>query len=971
MRKENVKISVIVPVYNVERYLSTCMESLVNQTLDDIEIIAVNDGSPDNSLSILEDYQQKYPEKIRVFSIENHGVSYARNYGADRATGDYLLFVDSDDYVDTTICEVLYQKAVADHNDVVICNEHNLYESNLDNDAIFVKDIMTANQNFSIKEFPFELCWLTPFPWDKLVKRELFLKVRFPENIRFEDLSYVLKLLCLAENIGVVDKPLYYYRRTTSGGFLNTFSQATLDIVKAFADVMSFMRENGFADVYNDELAYICARHFFFRYPALFENSKASIQLKRDMIRETHKFLNENFPGWKKNHYLKYSSPSGIKRNQKLYLNERKMLAGVTLFHILPPKIWWSLKKFAGATRRMAQIIKRPQKKLLFKNFKILRLFKMPDSFRYTRAFEKYSVDKKLIFLESKHGEDLAGNIFNFLRILQQKEYEDYRIMLTMTEKLEGRFRELAEAYQLQRVEPIMLRSKKYFKALASAGYLITDTSFPTYFIKKDEQVYLNTWHGTPLKGMGRTVPGREYGQGNVQRNFLIADFLLYQNEFSRDIFLDDYMIRNIFPGSIMLSGYPRNSALFNTALSEEIRKKQGLSGKQLIAYMPTWRGMLQKKDFNDQVRIMYQYLTEIDQKLNDDQIFFVKLHPFVAEEISYTGFSHIRPFIAEYETYDFLNAVDILVTDYSSIMFDFAVTGKKIVLFTYDRKDYLKNRGMYLDLNKVEFPLADTVDELIKAINEENRGYPRFQAEFCCYDSENTAKNVLDTCLGRKHSVICEKAERTAGQNVLIYADGIADKKKFEKIVQDINKLAGEDNHYYFCFQANAAQKNTVLLRKLDRSIGYIPLSSGIDSLLMEYLARWMYLKLGWNAGFIEKRIEKLCRRELKKCFGNVKFDKIIYYYGCSLMNIKKLSYLDGEKICSLMDFDRNKFEKKYGYQSGIRNMVTRKVPFDVFCINEDFSKTDLYQKTKNDTNYQIMTRDRMTIHALMEGKH
>ena len=93
------QLSVILPVYNVAKYLPRCIESLLGQTLDDFEIIFVNDGSPDNSIDILKKYQEKYPEKINIYSIENHGVSYARNYGAQKANGEYLLFVDSDDYV--------------------------------------------------------------------------------------------------------------------------------------------------------------------------------------------------------------------------------------------------------------------------------------------------------------------------------------------------------------------------------------------------------------------------------------------------------------------------------------------------------------------------------------------------------------------------------------------------------------------------------------------------------------------------------------------------------------------------------------------------------------------------------------------------------------------------------------------------------------------------------------------------------
>src|SRR5699024_6423637 len=166
------------------------------------------------------------------------------------------------------------------------------------------------------------------------------------------------------------------------------------------------------------------------------------------------------------------------------------------------------------------------------------------------------------------------------------------------------------------------LRTKEYLRALATAKYLITDTSFPPYFIKRPEQVYLNTWHGTPLKAMGRIVPSREYGLGNVQRNFLIADYLLYQQEFSRDIFLTDYMIDKVYKGNVLLSGYPRNSAFFREHRYEEIRKECGLEGKQVIVYMPTWRGLLHKMENKLQVKQLYDYFAQLDHVLRDDQVF-------------------------------------------------------------------------------------------------------------------------------------------------------------------------------------------------------------------------------------------------------------------------------------------------------------------------------------------------------------
>ena len=120
------KVSVIVPVYKVEQYLRQCMDSLVGQTLQEIEIVAVNDGSPDNSLQILEEYQIKYPQKVRVFSIENQGVSHARNYGFSLSRGEYILFVASDDFLEKDACRKLYEKAVAHGNDLILFGRYHL-----------------------------------------------------------------------------------------------------------------------------------------------------------------------------------------------------------------------------------------------------------------------------------------------------------------------------------------------------------------------------------------------------------------------------------------------------------------------------------------------------------------------------------------------------------------------------------------------------------------------------------------------------------------------------------------------------------------------------------------------------------------------------------------------------------------------------------------------------------------------------
>ena len=122
------KVSIIVPIYNVEKYLSKCLDSLVNQTLADIEIIIVNDGSPDNSYKIVKDYLKKYPDKIKYYEKSNGGQGSARNLGLTKATGEYVGYVDSDDYVNLTMYEKMYQKAKKTDADIVMCAHTIVYE---------------------------------------------------------------------------------------------------------------------------------------------------------------------------------------------------------------------------------------------------------------------------------------------------------------------------------------------------------------------------------------------------------------------------------------------------------------------------------------------------------------------------------------------------------------------------------------------------------------------------------------------------------------------------------------------------------------------------------------------------------------------------------------------------------------------------------------------------------------------------
>ena len=941
MELSTFKISIIIPVYNVERYLRTCLDSVVNQTLDGIEIIAVNDGSTDNSLKILEEYQSKYSDRMKVFTTENHGVSHARNYGLTKASADYIQFVDSDDFIESEMCEKLYNKAVKDNNDIVICGRYNVYErehiNELNKEA---PKLIYLNRNFILQENKYELSQILPFPWDKLFKRSLLEGIEFPEKMRFEDLVFVYKVCPRAKSFGIVDEPLYNYRRTTQGGFLSSFSEQTLDIVKAFRLVTDYMKENGYMDIYHDELEFICSRHFIYRYPALFKGSnKGKLAVKKKIITQTQDFLDQEFPGWRNNHYLKYSS-GAVRKKLKLYTRKNKMLMLTMLREITPE---FAMRMFLSTRDKLAKWKNRIKKfkksknrlSLIKKRLPLISVLTGGGKAYYTKMYEKLNINPKDILLESKHGEDVAGNIFAILRELMQEQYKDYNVYLAMEKEYMDHYGQLLENYGIDRVVMLDIRSKAYEKALASAKYLVTDTSFPTYFIKKEGQVYLNTWHGTPLKAMGRIVPRREYALGNVQRNFLIADYLLYQNDFSAEAFLTDYMIKDIYKGTALVCGYPRNCAFFNKDRYHQIRKGLKLENKQLLAYMPTWRGLLHHKETAKQLELLGGYFTRIDNMLTDDQLLFVKLHPYVKDQVDYSGYKHIRAFPAEYESYDFLSATDTLITDYSSIMFDYGVSGKKIILFTYDREEYKDGRGLYLELEALGLPMADTVEELIEEINKDNNSasdsshrtnecsYPRFYKSFCCYDSADTTRQVVETLLyGKKEDSSNYKAVKTGSadkKTVLIYIKGLNDDHYTEKLIATINDIPTDKYDVYVCMKANNAKKYTELLARFNKEVKYFPIASDYNYTIADYFICKLYLRFGINLG-AQKRISRVCAREAKKYFADISFDYVIHHSEADQF-IGRICTLIGKRtMYNFKHFNHKKYKEDGAYRRQVK---------------------------------------------------
>ncbi|AZA78284.1 glycosyltransferase family 2 protein [Chryseobacterium sp. G0186] len=238
------RISIIVPVYNVENYLAKCLDSLVNQSHKNIEVIVVDDGSEDRSSEIIRSYAQKYSEKIKAFTKQNGGLSDARNYGIDHATGDYIGFVDSDDYVTETMFEEMLFLAEKHQTKMVVCNIQKVNENNQVTQKL--TQMPNMHEKINLEDHFSVFSDLSYFACNKLFKKELFEQRRFKKGAHFEDIQLIPQLLLECETIAQTQSFHYQYLERTDS-ITKTHTEKGLDILKAVQDVEDIFSESRYS----------------------------------------------------------------------------------------------------------------------------------------------------------------------------------------------------------------------------------------------------------------------------------------------------------------------------------------------------------------------------------------------------------------------------------------------------------------------------------------------------------------------------------------------------------------------------------------------------------------------------------------------------------------------------------------------------------------------------------------------------
>ena len=305
------KVSIIVPVYNVEKYLKRCLDSLINQTLKDIEIIVVDDGSTDNSGQIIKKYQEKN-SNIKYYKKENGGLSDARNYGMKYAQSEYIAFLDSDDFVDKTMYEKMYNKAIEDNADYVECDFYWAYpkvEEKNGTQNSFEDEIknlrLKKDTGYRYKNKKEMMEYGRVVAWNKLIKKDI-IKENFPKGLNYEDVEFFYKLIPNVTKFAFVEEPLLYYVQRKNS-LVNKQTYKNGQIFNVFDNVIDFYKKNNLYDEYFQELEYTYTRILLCSSLKRIKKIKDEVQ-KRKLIYETWQNINTKFPEWKKNELLKKKS---------------------------------------------------------------------------------------------------------------------------------------------------------------------------------------------------------------------------------------------------------------------------------------------------------------------------------------------------------------------------------------------------------------------------------------------------------------------------------------------------------------------------------------------------------------------------------------------------------------------------------------------------------------------------------------
>jgi CDP-glycerol glycerophosphotransferase len=388
----------------------------------------------------------------------------------------------------------------------------------------------------------------------------------------------------------------------------------------------------------------------------------------------------------------------------------------------------------------------------------------------YCECMETLPVRQKVILYDSYNGGAPSCNPYAiFLHLLDDPEYSDWLHVWAVKDRslIPRRYRRHTNVVFADR------NSDLYRRYLATASHLISNTTLPPWFIRRPGQKYMNTWHGTPLKTLGRDMRGRFLEHKTFTRNLLHATHVISPNPHTTRIIAKRHEIEGIYPGMIAETGYPRVDLTLSPrdGRQNEIRKQLDIApGAKVVLYAPTWRGTHGAIRFDvEQLRSDMGELAKLDIHV------LFRGHALIEGIVSGLPGHTVVP--NEIDTNELLGIVDVLVTDYSSIFFDFIPTGRPIIFYAYDLDEYERERGMYFDMRDMpgvlcrDMPcVVREVARIVESPETANERSAAAAAVFCPKEDGGATRRVVSFFMDDDIEHVVREPERT-GPSVLMYA--------------------------------------------------------------------------------------------------------------------------------------------------------------------------------------------------------
>ena len=684
-------LSIVVPVYGVAGYLRECLDSILSQSFADMEVIAVDDCSPDGCPQILDDYADR-DTRLRVIHLErNVGLGPARNVGLDEAIGDYVWFVDSDDYLTAGAVKAIARAVKRTSPDVLLLDHAKVWFSPRGQRSPLRRKLRedATPEVFSAVELPAVLRPLHT-AWSRVIRRDFLAAtgVRF-QAAWYEDVSFTYPVTAVAERISVLHRSCYHYRQRRNGSITGQHSDDRhFDMFAQYAIVWAEFDRLGVTD--QGVRAEMFDR-MQWHYRWVLGNTN------RVPARRREEFFHRVSEDYRRFH------PPGVPMPDGLEGFKQQLLA----------KDAWRPFAAARASKHGIHVAKKTTRKTYRRARKVAgrayRLSRKTGLGLYYRAQRRAPLDDNLAVYASYWYRGVRCNpaaIYHKAQELAPHVHGVWAVKPDRTEEVPPG------------VDYVVEGTLRYYRTLARARYFVNNVNFPSHFVKRAGTTFLQTHHGTPLKVMG--MDHYKYPIGALGTNLPAMlkrcdnwDVSLSTSPFNTEVWQRSYPCEH----ETLEIGYPRNDPLAHPSPEAvaAARAELGLrDGETAILFAPTHR----------EYQSGYQPLLDVEDladALGPDVRILARAHYFY-DNLPAGKFTHGRVLdVSSFPEVETLYlASDMLITDYSSMMFDYAYLDRPIVIFAPDWDTYRRTRGVTFDL--LALPpgvVAETFDELVQAFHD------------------------------------------------------------------------------------------------------------------------------------------------------------------------------------------------------------------------------------------------------------